>query len=1208
MPENIKSHIDVLEKAGVNIESPENLHIQIHANKEIIQKAVSAVRKNYQEFLTRNLGNNFVNKVATFVLATVFEMENIKKKASYQNYKEVKKTHPKLDELILKVRNLLELPEFDTEQKLQIEQSDLQIPSHNETEGASKQVLKKHSESTYDSRQSVRRETDLSRNQVDTTNSLAAKAKQLEAQKKDLKTQIDTAQSNLYQAPQGKEFETTKTTLQQKIKAAQKIYDDSTEATNGSISKVKQAKENLQKAVNDFNTEIRLILDNQKQILRQRLQEERNQFLGESLSGVGQNIDMHLQNAEQLLHEWQEKHDGHVLKWIRADYYMSLVGAENQVSFYIKMLINKITELKKIKQSFLSLKKLNPEDLAITTELFQTMMKKDSSMESKRKNYITQVKAAIPFFVSPYGRLYLSQVSAFNSFKKDGNKVQALELNLVRSQVQFSIELLESMENYLPASAISKLGKQLIARIPNITKEQKRQIQAEVDRQYSYLDRFGEFAGNWMTIDWAAGTGVIKGATLLSKFSLGQKILTGGTKFATATRAGQMLSKGAGGVGKFLEYTPKMFQTTEGAGRIMNGSKFILDLGTKFGRVALPMWGLNQIGAPREIQEALIAVLIICPAGQGLATVLERNMVAGGGKITPMAAKELEAAMAEAVQKVEQNPEQFEKAAKEAGLWEKIKDWWLKIRINSVEKSITQRGKMIKNLGENLGKTSLKEISAVEKVIEKELVQIKKELSIEGLPKKTTEALNQQREYLRKMQGQYKQRKAELEARAPIKPVEWQKTIKSLSNDIEKSIKTLKEITYEQRDNILALISNAKSAIQKFEEYLVNIPEKFKEKFQKQLESFRAKFKEAERQAKEKIKKKSENELSPATHESIKSSLEIRKLFEKLRHDKRQPQLTRDLLLRDERLIPKEMIIIDGQKFYMGNILQTPRRYQQAVVFVEKKGKMIPRVFYKSRSDGGWRSCPGMEGSAYSKGRHIHYTQETKPHKDIIDYFERNKSNVLHYEVDIIDRKFSRFEPEVHEIDTYNKEIYQYNDGGVLRGPQQHMPGECFNDWKNFDLNKFIRDCNNLPNGFVPDFRSPKFPPKKVTHTELTPHTGSQVTLEIFESRLNGRPVEWHIMYDVEGRVWIDRICFSNGRVNSYGVASEIINTGGLTNKPFEYASQLIGLDKLPRSIFPRDRIDKYIDITPILDMLNPIQQFRKARGIWRKKTTKKAA
>jgi hypothetical protein len=1203
MPELIKSHIEDLEQAGVNLESPEELRRQITENQEIIKKATIAVRSKYQDFLTRNSSNQIVNKVATFALATVFEMEGIEMSANYNNYKKAKRSNSNIDGLLNKVRNLLELPEFDFDDQLAIENDKPKVPPSGDTEIAKRTVLNGDSSNLEDhpTEESLSSEPD------------EADSVSLNNAKEGLVSQITAAERLLESYSNEQVPQTIIYLLSERLTSAKSLASQDFIESKISIERIHTEATSLDSAINQFQEAVNDFLESQGSEIEDLFSSESIEFTSESLEGVGQSIDQHLQNLQALLQEWQSKHEGNVLKWLRADYYMSLAGATNQVSHYIEMLTVKVAELQEIKSSHANLTTMPPQDLAITTELFLHRSHRNSSVETQRKDYVDQVKTAIPFFLSPYGRLYLSQISSFNEFQKSEDKdPQTLEDSLANSQVEFSINLLKSMEDYIPASAISSLGDQLIESIPNISPEQQSKLQAEVDRQYSHADRIGEFSGNWLTLDWALGGGVTKGAALLSKFSYGQKLLAGGTRLAKGTRVGQILSKGHGGVNKFLEYTPKMLQTTGGASKIMNGSKFLLDLSTKVGRVALPIWGLNTLGAPREVQEAIIAVLIVCPSSKGLATALEKNMTKGSGKITPMAAREIEELMAQAVRAVDDNPGDFEEAARKAGLWDKVKEYWSKIKANNFNKRIRNRQLKIDDFADNLKNSSIRKIDAAEEAITKELAQIDNELAVEALATEVVERLLGQKRDLRLIRYKYSQRRFDL-SRSGSQPklAKLNEMINVSHEIIEDALMQLKNIITENYDQILVYIGTIRKELRRFQDYISRLSGELKERAQAQLDDLEARFKKAEQEAREAAGGRagdspgstsaSPEELLARRSGERMSQQEIKKLFDSIRNDSSQPNLTRKLL-NDENLTPKELIVIDGREFYMGKIIGTPDG-QQALVFTSDNGIMKPRVFYKSGSDGGWRATPGMEGGVYSKGKRIHYTQETKPHQSIVDYFERNQSDVIEYSENFIESHFSRFDSSV----SYDNEVVVYNDRDLLRGPQKHKPGECFSKFDEFNLQKFIDDCGSLPDGFVPNFQAPKGLPKKLTHTNLTPHTGEKVTLEIFESQLNGRPVEWHMMYDAEGRVWIDRICFADSKVNSYGIPSEVIDTGGLTNKPLEYFSQTTGLEKLSTSIFPRNKIGKYQDITPILDKLEPIKIFRRARGIWRETPSKAA-
>ncbi len=348
------------------------------------------------------------------------------------------------------------------------------------------------------------------------------------------------------------------------------------------------------------------------------------------------------------------------------------------------------------------------------------------------------------------------------------------------------------------------------------------------------------------------------------------------------------------------------------------------------------------------------------------------------------------------------------------------------------------------------------------------------------------------------------------------------------------------------------------------------------------------------------------------------------KLKEELRtivNNPNNPELTKKLL-KDKRLRPKKVLTIDGQRFYMGPILNTKGR-KETIMFVEENGKLLPRPLYKSNSDGGWRSSPGShafeEGGKtrriYSKGQNIHYTQETKPHEKIQIFLTKQEasSSPLNFGDSLCHKHFDTKE---NPTNSFNKETNVYNDTKEgpeksLKGPQAFQPGIAFNEKyrKSFDLNQFVKASNKLPRGFIPHFsKGPKktfsiehtlispYIRKKIKDGQLPAKSNPLVTVETFEGILHGRKVDWNMAYDAQGRVWIDSIRFSDGKVNTYGVQSEFINSGALTNKPLEYRSQVGLLNKEQFTEFN----DSYADITPLLDELVPIQEFRAARGITR--------
>lgn len=312
--------------------------------------------------------------------------------------------------------------------------------------------------------------------------------------------------------------------------------------------------------------------------------------------------------------------------------------------------------------------------------------------------------------------------------------------------------------------------------------------------------------------------------------------------------------------------------------------------------------------------------------------------------------------------------------------------------------------------------------------------------------------------------------------------------------------------------------------------------------------------------------------------------------------DPTQLELTRNLL-KNQNFQPTGSLQIDGKEFFVGKVIKSTATRDQSVMFYKgSDGKMMPRVLYKSQSDGGWRVCPGVEpGPVYGKGKGIHYTQETKPHRSIVQYLEEAEAvnHIGFYKGDII---YDYFNIGVRSAawNTFDRELQKYEDRGVLFQFQRFQPGHFTKaELGSVDLAQEFMSIDFSKSGvreFVPNFESIPVRVDKQKHTLL-----GVINTESYSASLNGRPVEWVMAYDRSGRVWIDRISFLDNKINSFGISPEVIDSGFLTSKPLEYRSLCDILH--PRMDFV-DFQERYVDITPLLDNLKPIQDFRKARGI----------
>ncbi|PID86441.1 hypothetical protein CSB08_00460 [Candidatus Gracilibacteria bacterium] len=291
-------------------------------------------------------------------------------------------------------------------------------------------------------------------------------------------------------------------------------------------------------------------------------------------------------------------------------------------------------------------------------------------------------------------------------------------------------------------------------------------------------------------------------------------------------------------------------------------------------------------------------------------------------------------------------------------------------------------------------------------------------------------------------------------------------------------------------------------------------------------------------------------------------------------------------------LKPVDYIEFGGQKFFLSPIIKSGK-YSQVVGFVEVDGKLESRLFYKSYSDGGWRSTPGQRfDMAYSKGEDIRgysYTVTTKVVDALgvkIDSIEQKiEGNILPYFGKVL--KFAETDI-LHPInsDSMISEVKAYDDNGVLDRFSVYKPGYLGRNLETVDdIILVIKQLNNkYPDGFIPDFNK-----RLIKNSYFINHTiAGKTKIEVFEGTLNGRKILWEMAQRIDRpqEVWISNIRLLDSKLSSFGVDSEFINCGILNNKPFEYATQL------PFSFLPRE--NGYVNITSILAYLEPIKRYKK--------------
>ncbi len=267
-----------------------------------------------------------------------------------------------------------------------------------------------------------------------------------------------------------------------------------------------------------------------------------------------------------------------------------------------------------------------------------------------------------------------------------------------------------------------------------------------------------------------------------------------------------------------------------------------------------------------------------------------------------------------------------------------------------------------------------------------------------------------------------------------------------------------------------------------------------------------------------------------------------------------------------------------------------------------------PRYFYKSVSQGAWRSCPsitkrGEEDYHFSKGNNISYTLETR----VVPELESVLDDLsLNNEVRTLKTADARPIQEAMLLEgsvwgeygkdrkngyTYPEEVSEHPLS--LAGAFKPF-STAFDDWVSNNIPPSFAELD-FPEGFTelePDFQNP-IAVRKGSHEKAGDYTA-----EIFKSTFNyeGHTYEllWEFSYDKDGKVWISNIYDPNASVTTYGTRGLVLRAGVLTSKLYEYKKML-----KPREIL-HDEDPHYREIGyDLIDKLPLVQRFRAARGVF---------
>lgn len=303
-------------------------------------------------------------------------------------------------------------------------------------------------------------------------------------------------------------------------------------------------------------------------------------------------------------------------------------------------------------------------------------------------------------------------------------------------------------------------------------------------------------------------------------------------------------------------------------------------------------------------------------------------------------------------------------------------------------------------------------------------------------------------------------------------------------------------------------------------------------------------------------------------------------------------------------LPPVKGVRIDGQSFFLSQTASADGRYHCVGYVQMENGQIAPRLFYKSNSDGDWRVAPyyertvdeqGREQGYYSKGDTMEYgyVRETRVVDDLRTVLEdgaqKDRGAINNGQLRWLTDHFSK--ESLGVTNTYEDEVVEdiMGWGAKDSGVYDFVPGKGFQTKVGQTVAEVISKIE-IPDMIKPDFSMPVIGIRISEH----PFLGQVTTEQIVGSNST---LVWNFSRDKEGRVWVSGIV--NGRKkkpNSYGADDEVYSAGLLDNKPIEYKSQVAGL--IEGVDYNPTGNGGYVDITPLLDNLRVIQDYRQARGV----------
>ncbi len=286
-------------------------------------------------------------------------------------------------------------------------------------------------------------------------------------------------------------------------------------------------------------------------------------------------------------------------------------------------------------------------------------------------------------------------------------------------------------------------------------------------------------------------------------------------------------------------------------------------------------------------------------------------------------------------------------------------------------------------------------------------------------------------------------------------------------------------------------------------------------------------------------------------------------------------------------------------KIEIGNgvILETTNVIEQGsrkylIWYVKKGSDLHLRLFYRSNSEGVWRSCPwNRSEGGFSKWEKIsNYSYETTTRVDPRIGKQFDKLPVTTYEGGInpilgpsgvkLSERYQSFKPLREEMKAEIK-VKKLSD---------------YNNAVEFYMNKRSSEVTSAYDSLeIPWLDYKAMSPKSWANYSYQHDFLWNVEVEVYSMQYNGKPVDIHFARSEQSpdKVWIENIVYSDAKLNSFGIYDKQINAGPLTAKPIDYESQV------PFDMIWNPRLwGHYIDIRDLYQGNPIIKQYKQLKNI----------